>query len=100
MRDGAVSSRPKTVMLVVSLLVFFICLALTEKWSVRRFNNGKLFAFLTALEFIGFAFVVLMNTGNSYVVCTVTATFVYIQLITLIAAEAHTSARKPRNKSA
>ena len=33
MRDAAVSSTPKTLMLVLSFLAFYLSLALTEKWS-------------------------------------------------------------------
>ncbi len=98
MRDEEIRAVPKTVMLVASILVFNVCLALTEKWSIRKFKNGRMFAFLIALEFAGYVFVVMTHTGDGYTVGTVTVAFVFIQLLTLIASDSHTFARKPKKK--
>ncbi len=85
MRDAEVRSHPKTAMLVLSLLVFFLCLALTERWSVREYRLRKRFLLILAGEFILFAAVMLLAAGGSgHLTAAIAVVFVYVQLGTLL----------------
>ena len=85
MRDADVSSLPKTVMMVISLLVFFLGLALTEKWSYRQYRLRGRFLLLLAGEFLIFAVAMVLSAGKGgYVTAAITLGFVYIQLGTLL----------------
>lgn len=94
MRDADVSSLPKTVMMVLSLLVFFLGLALTEKWSYRQYRMRLRFLLLLAGEFLVFAAAMILSAGKSgYITAAIALAFVYIQLATLLLSGKHTQHR-------
>lgn len=94
MRDSSVNGVPKTVMMVVSLLVFFLGLALTERWSCREYRVRGRFLLLLAAEFAVFAAAMLLSAGgNGYLTGAVALAFVYAQLGTLLLSGRHTRRR-------
>lgn len=85
MRDAFVSSLPKTAMMVLSLLVFYLGLALTEKWSYRQYRIRGRFLLLLAGEFLVFTVAMVLSAGKGgYVTAAIALGFVYIQLGTLL----------------
>ncbi len=83
-QDENVDSRPKILMLAVSLLVFFLGLAMTEHWSVRRYRAHGWFALLTGAGFIAYLAAMMLTEGISgYLTTGITLAFVYAQLIVL-----------------
>ncbi len=94
MRDAEVSSLPKTAMMVVSLLVFFLGLALTEHWSFHIYRTRRWFFLLLAGEFAVFAAAMLLSAGKGgYVTAAITVLFVGLQLATLLLSDRHTHRR-------
>jgi len=94
MRDASVDSFAKTLMMVTSLLVFFLGLALTEHWSKQRYRFRSRFLLLLAGEFLVFAAAMLLSAGRGgYVTAAITLVFVYLQLATLLLSGRHTRAR-------
>ena len=94
MRDAEVDSLPKTVMMVVALLVFFLGLALTEHWSFQQYKFRGRFLFLLAGEFLVFAAAMILNAENGgYITAAITFVFVYVQLGTLLLSGRHTRRR-------
>ncbi len=97
MRDPGVDSLPKTVMLVISLIVFYLGLALTEKWSYREYRLRGRFLLLLAAEFIVFAAAMILSAGKGgYLTAAIALAFVYIQLGTLLLSGRHTHHRGQR----
>ncbi|MBO4831619.1 MAG: low temperature requirement protein A [Oscillospiraceae bacterium] len=95
MRDPGVSSLSKTLMLVIALLVFFLCLALTERWSCRQYRMPVRFLLLLAAEFIVFAAAMVLSAGSGgYVTAAIALAFVYIQLGTLLLSGRNTLRRE------
>lgn len=94
MRDAEVSSLPKTGMMVIALLIFFLGLALTESWSYQQYRFRKEFLILLASEFLVFAAAMLLSAGRGgYVTAAITVAFVYLQLATLLLSDRHTDLR-------
>ena len=94
MRDGAVSSLPKTGMMVASLLVFFAGLALTERWSFQMYRTRRRFLLLLGAEFVAFASAMMLSAGKGgYVTAAITVLFVYTQLATLLLSGKYTDGR-------
>ncbi len=94
MRDAAVSSIPKTAMLVISLLVFYLGLALTEHWSYHIYRLRRWFFLLLGAEFAVFAAAILLSAGKGgYVTAAITVLFVYLQLATLLLSSRYTHRR-------
>ncbi len=82
MRDDSVDSRPKVLMLMGALLVFFLGLALTEHWSLRRYRAHGKFALFMAAGFVAFGAAVALTEGISgYLTTGLILVFVYVQLI-------------------
>ncbi len=95
LRDDSVRSMPKIVMMVLSLLVFFIGLAMTEHWSCRRYRTKGRFILLTGLGFAVFAAAVILTEGISgYLTSGLITAFVYIQLAVLRLFGKHTDERQ------
>ena len=94
MRDAEIHAGAKNAMLVISLLAFFLCLALTEHWSVRRFRMPRRFLLLLLAEFAAFAVLMILCTGHSYAGGAVVVVFIYAQLLTLRLSEKHTLQRE------
>ena len=94
MRDAEILAGAKNAMLVISLLAFFLCLALTEHWSVRRFRMPRRFLLLLLAEFAAFAVLMILCTGHSYAGGAVVVVFIYAQLLTLRLSEKHTLQRE------
>lgn len=95
MRDPAVDSPRKTMMMAASLLVFFLCLALTERWSYQEYRFRGGFLALLAAEFVGFAAAMTASAGTGgYVTAAIALVFVYVQLVTLLLSDMHTRARE------
>lgn len=83
-RDESVNSRPKIAMMVISLLVFFLGLALTEHWSHRRYRAHGRFALYMAAGFLAYGTVMILTAGISgYLSAALTLVFVYAQLLVL-----------------
>ena len=94
MRNSAVSSLPKTGMMVASLLVFFTGLALTERWSFHFYRVRRRFLLLLGAEFIVFAAAMMLSAGKGgYVTAAITVAFVYLQLATLLLSGRYTHNR-------
>ncbi|MBO6054564.1 MAG: low temperature requirement protein A, partial [Oscillospiraceae bacterium] len=95
MRDASLSSIPKTAMLVISLLVFFLGLALTEHWSFHIYRVRRWFYLLLAVEFAVFAAAIMFSAGKGgYVTAAIAVVFVYIQLATLLLSSRYTHRRQ------
>ncbi|MCR5420551.1 MAG: low temperature requirement protein A [Lachnospiraceae bacterium] len=81
MRDSEVRSLPKVVMMVISLLVYYIGLAMTENWSIRSYVARKRFFPLLLVGFILFAVIMILTVGiNGYLTAGIILVFVYVQL--------------------
>lgn len=83
MRDAEVDATPKSVMLILSLLAFFLALAFTEHWSVRQFRKKTRFLLLLGGEFAVFAAAAFLTRSNGYVSGALTVVFIFAQLLTL-----------------
>lgn len=94
MRDAEVDSMSKTLMMVFSLLVYFLGLALTEHWSFQQYKFRGKFLLLLTLEFAIFAAAMVLSAGKGgYVTAAITLVFVYVQLATLVLSGRHTLQR-------
>lgn len=94
MRDADVSDLPKTAMMVIALLVFFLGLALTERWSVQAYRFRARFLTLLGLEFAAFAAAMLLTARRGgAITAAITLAFVYLQLGTLLLSGRHTRRR-------
>jgi len=93
MRNSEVSALPKTLFLVISLMIFFICLAFTEHWSVKRIGPRRRFSLIMLAEFAVYAAAMMLSTGSGYALGIITVLFIYIQLGTLILSGRYTTDR-------
>ncbi len=94
-RDDEVRSMPKILMMVVSLLLFFLGLALTEHWSKHRYKFGTRFLVLLTLQFAVFAVTMVLTEGISgYLTAGIILVFVYVQLLTIINSDKLTHERE------
>ena len=93
MRNSEVMALPKTLFLTVSLLVFFVCLAFTEHWSVRRIGGRRRFFMIIAAESAVYVTAMLLSRNSGYALGIVTVVFIFAQLITLMLSEKYTSKR-------
>ena len=84
MREPEVDSLKKTVMMVASILVYFLGLALTERWSYKQYKVKGQFLFILAMEFALYAVLGVMFVGSGYALTLLTVGFVYVQLGTLL----------------
>ena len=87
MREPEVDSMKKALMLILSLLVFFVCLALTAGWSNREQRHplqiyGPLF-----LEFAVTGVLIFLLIGSSQITILLTVLLIYAQLLTLYLAD-------------
>ncbi len=93
LRETEIRDIPKTIMMLVSVMVYFTCLAMTEQWSKRRFLRRGRFASLLIAEFICFSIACLFFVGNGYVSIAIMVVFIYVQLGTMFLSEKHTEIR-------
>lgn len=93
LRETEIRDTPKTVMMLISLMTYFTCLALTEHWSKRRFLRTKWFAMLLISEFILFSTAIISSVGNGYVSIAVMVLLVYSQFGTILLSEKHSELR-------
>lgn len=94
LRQMEIRDFPKTVMMLVSLFVYFFCLALTERWSKRRFHNRGRFMGILISEFIVFALACLLFMGNGYVCIAIMAAYIYLQLAALFLSDRHSEEKE------
>lgn len=93
MHESAVAPLPKTLFLVVSMLVYFFCLAMTEGWSNRVIPNPVAFN-LRFLASAGlFALVMLALHPYRHWAVAATVVFIYLQLWQLLRVGKTTEAR-------
>ncbi len=94
-RDDGVRSMPKILMMVVSLLMFFLGLALTEHWSKHTYKFGAKFLVMLSMQFAVFGAMMVLTEGHSgYLTAGIILVFVYVQLFTIASADKHTHERK------
>ena len=96
LRNPEIHDFPKTVMMLVSLFVYFFCLAMTEHWSRRRFLHRSGIIGVLIAEFTLFTFVCMNVMGNGYASIAVMVVFIYLQLATIFLSEKHTELRNPK----
>jgi len=96
MHNDEAEDAPSALFLAGSLLVFFICLALTEHWSVRKIEKAGRFRIITIAEFLVYAAAIYLLRYNGYAVSIITTVFIFIQLLTLVLSAKYTSARSLR----
>ncbi len=100
MRNDEVDSSPKIIMLMASLLVFFLGLALTEHWSLRKYRARGRFALLTAAGFVFFGAAMILTEGISgYLTAGLVLVFVYVQLAVIRLFGRLTEERSPEKGS-
>lgn len=94
LRETEIHDLPKTLMMLISLLVFYACLAMTEHWSTRRILRKRRFFVALAAEFALFVLALMLSLGNGYLSMAVMVLFIYAQLGTLHLSEKHTQLRE------
>ena len=87
MREPEVDALQKAIWVVVSLLLYFACLALTTGWSNRTAVNTRQVWLLLLSEFVVYAVVTFLTLRSNRVTVLLTVIFIYAQLFTLMLAE-------------
>ncbi|MBQ9189570.1 MAG: low temperature requirement protein A [Clostridia bacterium] len=87
MREPEVDALQKAIWVVVSLLLYFACLALTVRWSNRTAVNTRQVWLLLLSEFVVYAVVTFLTLRSNRVTVLLTVIFIYAQLLTLMLAE-------------
>ncbi len=99
MRDSSVNTLPKVIMMVLSLLVYYLGLAMTERWSVRSYTARNRFALVLIGGFAVFAAAMILTQGISgYLTAGIVLVFVYAQLIMIRLSDKMTS-RRPQHSA-
>ncbi len=81
MQNDEVHSLPKILMMIFSLLLFFLGIALTEHWSKHKYKLGGKFLVILVLQFATFVAVMILTEGiSSYLTASIILLFVYVQL--------------------
>ncbi len=94
-RDDGVRSMPKILMMVVSMLLYFLGLALTEHWSKHTYKFGAKFLVMLSLQFAVFAALMVLTEGRSgYLTAGIISAFVYVQFLTIVNADRLTHKRQ------
>ena len=93
MREPGLDPLKATGFMVVSMLGYFACLAMTEHWSYRRFINPKQFSLILVLEFAAYTVLMFLFYHSRRVSAALTAVLIYSQFLTLIQAEGNTEKR-------
>ncbi len=91
MSESNVSSKPKIIMLLISLLAFFTGLAMTGHWSNRIIKHKiKLSIVITACFTLFTGSIILTEGISGYLTTGIVLIFVYIQLSMIIMYEKYT----------
>ena len=83
MREWKVLWVPKTIFMVVSLLIFFLCLLGTQHYAKTRVTGGKRFYWSMAGMFLAYCLVTALCYTRSYMSIAVTTLFIFLQLYAL-----------------
>lgn len=93
MRNPEVDPFRVTVFMVISLLIYFGCLAATERWSTRQLLNRGSFVIGLVAMFGIYTLIMLFMPGSRYISVAVTVIFICVQLLHLSRAEKSTEKR-------
>ncbi len=94
MHNNDVHSKPKVLMLLISILIFYIGLMMTEHWSIRMYQSSIKFHGIMFFAFMFFAAAVTLTEGISgYLTTGLILAFVYAQLAMILMYGQHTKQR-------
>ncbi|MGX8699620.1 MAG: low temperature requirement protein A, partial [bacterium] len=93
MREPTMAAVPKTLFLVLSLLLYFFCLALTERWSTRSIPNPVGFHLSLGAAFALYVLLMVAALESRHAAVGLTVMFIYFQLYQLYTAPFKTERR-------
>ena len=83
MRERSVSAVPKTIFMVVSVLVFFVCVLLTQGFATKHVANGGKFYWALAATVLVYCILTALFYQLGYINIILTTVFIYLQYIML-----------------
>lgn len=87
MQEPSVDAVKKALLMTVSLLLYFLCLALTMRWSNRQVKNRRNVLLLLFAEFAAYILAVFLTLRSNQITVLLTVVLIYLQLWTLYRAE-------------
>ena len=83
MRQPRVFLIPKTIFLVLSLLVYFLCLLGTQRFAVKHIGRGNRFYWMLGACFAAYCLLIALSYRRPYISMAISVLFIYLQLFAL-----------------